>query len=305
MEKAIITETGDKIIEEVLKIVSKEDFENAVTNIAEYFNGIINPVTQPELITIKWDDEIYAYNEAGNKACASYVFPYELVVYARVFLTTTFDSVDDIVGQDEIVKIRVLQGLIYIIIHELSHANQRVDYIRMCYDLCRGKTDYVKYIEKTNIFNSHKFIEENIDEISEEFGFTLQYNLDLDEPEAKYEPITLIMYYREIIELLLARGFGTEEAYNEFMEYFEIIIVILNDNQTDVKIIINDEPLVLKQINRDTGHILFTRPDEVNPFIHENFSQYIPRFVKTDVSFEEEEEHEILVITINSKNRKE
>ena len=300
MKNDIIAEKDDELISEVLKIISKEDFENAVTNITDYFNGVINLVTQPELITVQWDDEIYAYNRNGNAACACYRFPYQLEVYGRTFLSTTFDSVDEVVGKDTIVKMKILQGLIYIIIHELSHANQRVDYIRMCYDMHHGKTEYVKYIEETNTSNSHKFIEEHIDEISDEFGFDVRYNLTSKESDIEYEPITLITYYQEILELLLARGFKSEDEYINFMESFEKIVVILNDTQTDIEIIINDNSLVLKEIYRNSGYILFARPVEVNPFIYENFTKEMPQFKNVGISFEDEDDFIKLVVKIDS-----
>lgn len=297
MEK-LNNENDDKIVEEFLKIISKEEFEETVTGVVEYFNGVVNKITKPELITVTWDVGPRCICE-DTPSCAYYSFPYEIVICAESVIHACFDSVDNIIGKDDYVRMKLISSLIYVIVHELSHVNQRVDLIQLGYDEYRNDLAYRTYLENSNVNNSRKFLEENLDIISEDFGFEIHYNFDDDYSDAEYEPLTLMTYYREILELLLSRGFKSEESYNQFMDSFLRAIAYLNDNATGVKLIINDESLMIKEIDCTNNHIIFIKPDELNPFIYENFTRCKNRFVKADVSFEEKDDYEIMVIEIN------
>lgn len=285
-----------RITEAFQKVVSVEKFSETVNHIFEYFNAKVNKVNIPIVTNISWEME-----HIGNIdiPCATFSFPASIEINAYSVISATFSTFTlEEMKNEDVVHMRLIETLVHLIVHELSHAGQRVDYLKTNHDFYKGDKTYYNRIEDANEMHTIEYLEENLDKISEEFGFELSYRFENFEKETdmEYEELTLLKYYRQIMEIMFCREFESDEKMQCIVKAIDNIESFISNPYITVRLSINGKSIALKEVDDDGSK--FVSPVVLNEFMYENFTQYQIREVY-DVDLDVRDGSDWTVVTLS------
>lgn len=215
---------------------TKEDANEFIQKAFDYFNGRVNKINYPAILHIDW---IPCFDVDGS--CR---LPNVITVYPS-------DLLEDYIDYDDF-KIEIIK----IIIHELFHIDQTIDYIRYIDD-----QDYSKYIEDAVESQTYLYIKSNMYEINKQFGLTIK-NIECDNCN---ELLYSRRRYEGHLSMILSICYFNDYDIESKMAMNEIINYNINTHTGSIKAIINNKEIMIQY--RD----YLVPIDQLNKFFYDEY----------------------------------
>ena len=220
--------------------------EEFIERVFGYYNGRINIVNPAELM-------VDYFERKSERSCDDHGLPNIVQLHAG-FIWRTESSVNAFKSE-----------VVYTLIHELYHVDQRVEFYRLI-GKYGGDMQYRKYIEDSNDFMAVSYILGHLNEIHNLFGVVFNQN-ELEYYHDIYNSlITAPMYQRITYEDYIIQVI--EGMFRMSDEVRVHIYSILNTENTVMYISINDNYFLLKNYRYRASM------DMINAFFYNNMYQY-------------------------------
>ena len=264
-------------IEEIIDHVKKDEIEKFCNNVYDKMMPLISKVARPKLV-IEWGiDDIETHH------CGDFSFPCFIFIYPEACVNIVSKSLYDIDNASK----DLCNILLFVIIHELSHANQDINLIETYDGFCKHDNSYKMIVEKDNDSRTLDLLEKYSEFILENFNIDIYDQFVLENNRCFYllKDITIMRFIVMVVETFLMRDFESNEKVNSVMEFLITLHESLIDNKCwIIELVINGKSIILKSMNDNGIDPIYIDPEEITNWLIDNKFDVIGDFNKKILS---------------------